>query len=380
MRSLVSWAGRVACGSLVFGMWACDWGSSTPSGVIVPGGSLPDASPILPEDAGAAVDATIATDGAATTDATAPNRDANGDGETASPIADASTDGDASAALPVPPSCDPSDAGDAGPAVPSRVVTNGNDTGAGSLRAAIAASAAGDVIGFAAGVTQVQLATELDIAIPLTIQGPGSASLAIEGGNLAPAIRTTGNPVTLSGVTVRHASIAITAAGGGLEVRDSVLDDNTAFGLSVSPPTNGTVIARVCGTLFANNAVGAMANPIASGATSAIYLANSFLTGNATGAEALLSTAGQAAQVILNGGTRVSGNTQYGILVEDDPGDAGVGFASFVAPATGGLGTNLVTGNPVGVRRIGDVPNSGIAVAPLSQITGNTVDFSPAWP
>ena len=51
-------------------------------------------------------------------------------------------------------------------------VLNTNDSGAGSLRAAIAAAASGDTINFAV-TGMITLASELAIDKNLTIQGPG---------------------------------------------------------------------------------------------------------------------------------------------------------------------------------------------------------------
>jgi hypothetical protein len=65
-------------------------------------------------------------------------------------------------------------------------VTNANDSGAGSLRAAIAASASGDTIDFAPalnGQTIILSSGRLVIDKALTISGPGAGSLTISGGH-----------------------------------------------------------------------------------------------------------------------------------------------------------------------------------------------------
>jgi hypothetical protein len=60
-------------------------------------------------------------------------------------------------------------------------VTNGNDSGAGSLRQAITAASPGDTINFAPSVTTVNLTSgELAIDKNLTITGPGANRLTVQ--------------------------------------------------------------------------------------------------------------------------------------------------------------------------------------------------------
>jgi hypothetical protein len=101
--------------------------------------------------------------------------------------------------------------------VPSTLtVTNNSDSGAGSLRAEIAAANAGDTITFATSLNgQTITLTSGDLAInkSLTIQGPGAGQLAISGGNTSSVVflsntfrvfevdGSTSN-VTMSGLTI----------------------------------------------------------------------------------------------------------------------------------------------------------------------------------
>jgi hypothetical protein len=61
----------------------------------------------------------------------------------------------------------------------TRTVTSLNDSGAGSLRDTIAASASGDTIVFAVTGTIVLTSSSLDVNHDLTILGPGASSLTI---------------------------------------------------------------------------------------------------------------------------------------------------------------------------------------------------------
>ncbi len=142
-------------------------------------------------------------------------------------------------------------------------VTNANDTGAGSLRVAIATSANGDAIVFsnttAGGATNfydgashtITLATALPtVAVNLTITGPGPTGLAIARSSVAntPAFRiftlsngtSSGPTVTISGLTISNGSLTgtnfATGAGAGiygdrapLTLRNVEVTGNSAF-------------------------------------------------------------------------------------------------------------------------------------------------------
>jgi threonine dehydrogenase-like Zn-dependent dehydrogenase len=66
-------------------------------------------------------------------------------------------------------------------AAPMEVVANGNDSGAGSLREAIAKVDPGGTIVIPASVTEIALNSELVVNKSLTIEGGGSSHTAING-------------------------------------------------------------------------------------------------------------------------------------------------------------------------------------------------------
>ena len=70
------------------------------------------------------------------------------------------------------------------------IVTNTNDSGAGSLRATISSASPGDTIAFASGVTGTITLTsgELDINENLDIEGPGAGILTISGNRCQPGV------------------------------------------------------------------------------------------------------------------------------------------------------------------------------------------------
>ena len=89
-------------------------------------------------------------------------------------------------------------------------VTNGNDSGPGSLRQAIVYASPGDTINFAPSVTAVNLTSdELVIDKNLTITGPGADRLTVQRSTNAPAFRIfhiTSSTVTvsISGLTISN--------------------------------------------------------------------------------------------------------------------------------------------------------------------------------
>ncbi len=96
------------------------------------------------------------------------------------------------------------------------VVTNNHDSGAGSLRAAIAAAAPGDTIQFSSALlgSTIALSTgELLINKPLTIQGPsGGSPLIISAQQKSRAIHvTTTGAVSISNILIEGGRASIGA-------------------------------------------------------------------------------------------------------------------------------------------------------------------------
>ena len=95
------------------------------------------------------------------------------------------------------------------PAAPglADTVTTLSDSGAGSLRAAIASTAAGGTVTFAPGLEgTIPLAGELTIDKDLTIDGPGARKLAISGNDASRVLHVFG-----AGATSRWAGAYLTA-------------------------------------------------------------------------------------------------------------------------------------------------------------------------
>ena len=141
-------------------------------------------------------------------------------------------------------------------------VINKNDSGSGSLRAAIAAAASGDTIDFAHSLTgqTIKLTSgELTIAKSLTIDGLGAGQLTVSGGGTSRVIDiASGADVTLSGLTIAN-GVAVQGGGidnfGTLTVDRCTLLNNKAVGGSGTSTTpdaaNGGGIANEVGASLA---------------------------------------------------------------------------------------------------------------------------------
>lgn len=105
-------------------------------------------------------------------------------------------------------------------------VTNTSDSGAGSLRAALATAPSGDTIEFAPGVSGTISLTSgvLSITQSVTIAGPGAGTLTISGNHnttvfdIAPSLAN--QDVTISGLTIANGSA--TTNGGGILANNAV--------------------------------------------------------------------------------------------------------------------------------------------------------------
>lgn len=162
----------------------------------------------------------------------------------------------------------------AGPAgATTLTVSSLDDTGVGTLRAALAAAADGDVIEFQAGLTgTISLASRLDIITDVTISGPGADVITIDGQNASRIFLVDGyatQNVTISGLTLRNAieedggAVSFegwTASADSLTITDVTFDGNrTTSGGSSNGYYGGAVFTRdidtvtISGSTFTSN-------------------------------------------------------------------------------------------------------------------------------
>src|SRR5579872_1178722 len=129
------------------------------------------------------------------------------------------------------------------------VVTNQNDSGTGSLRAAIASAAPGDTITFASTVSgPIDLSSTLEITNNLTISGPGPSTVQIDGQNSVQVfIVDPGVTATITGLTIENGSGSSFSFGGGIlnegiltATDDYFLGNDANFGGAIANCPSGT--------------------------------------------------------------------------------------------------------------------------------------------
>ena len=122
----------------------------------------------------------------------------------------------------------------------TRTVTNLNDSGAGTLRDTIAASAANDTIIFTTNGTITLTSGELLLGRSLTIAGPGAMNLTISGNNTYRVFEVASNvTVTISGLTITAGSNTSSTGGGGVFNQGTLTINNCGILGNVSGPGGG---------------------------------------------------------------------------------------------------------------------------------------------
>jgi hypothetical protein len=117
-------------------------------------------------------------------------------------------------------------------------VTNTNDSGAGSLRQALADANDGDTITFAVSGTIGLTSGELLVDKSITISGPGVDNLAVDSNAKSRVFYiASGKTVSLSGLTIRNGNASGDVPDGGgiynehatLALSNCTISDNSAF-------------------------------------------------------------------------------------------------------------------------------------------------------
>jgi hypothetical protein len=198
-------------------------------------------------------------------------------------------------------------------------VTNGNDSGPGSLREAITAAQPGDTITFDSSVATVTLTSaQLTISTMLTIDG-GTTGVTIARSDEAgtPDFRIfdiTGGDVTLESLTIRNGNVSGTSSGGGifnsgtLAVTNSSISGNTAGanGGGIANTNGGTL--TVTNSSISGNTTGEDGGGIFNNADGAVTVTNSTLSGNTASNNDGGGIANNSGVVVVTG-SMLSGNT-----------------------------------------------------------------------
>ena len=140
----------------------------------------------------------------------------------------------------------------------TRTVTSNADSGPGSLRAAITAAAAGDVIDFTNLNFQTIVLTtgELVIEKNLIVDGPGASALTISGNGISRVFRIASNSppisVTITGLTIANGN----GQGGGIDGRGGAIYNDHAVLTVRECAVSGSSAAEVAGGLYNFGAAG----------------------------------------------------------------------------------------------------------------------------
>ncbi len=172
-------------------------------------------------------------------------------------------------------------------------VTSTNDSGSGSLRAALAGANNGDIIDATAVAGNITLTSgELSISRSVTLLGPGPAALTVSGNHASRVFNVTGANVTIQGLTIANGQTAgldpgmgINAEGGAgsvVTVRDCVVTHNGTLyrGGGIYNHPGVTMTVSNC-TVNGNNAGGSGGGIYNEHGT--LSVANSTLSGNSAG-------------------------------------------------------------------------------------------------
>jgi predicted outer membrane repeat protein len=239
-----------------------------------------------------------------------------------------------------------------------RVVTNNNDSSAGSLRQVIGSVCAGSTITFAPNVTgQINLTSgELVVGKSMTINGPGASVLSVRRDNAAGTFRIfnvtpAGVVANLSGLTIAN-GIGVPSGGG---IHNSGTLNLARVAVSGNLATNGGGIYNNSGTL---------------------NITDSTVSGNTLG----LIIDGSGGGIFNFGGTlnvinsTISGNTAH----SNGNGDSGGGILTNVGTVS--LSNSTITGNTGdlggGIRNIngGTVRSNNTIIALNTSASGPDVN------
>jgi predicted outer membrane repeat protein len=221
-----------------------------------------------------------------------------------------------------------------------------------SLRGAIAATAAGGTVNFAAGLSGTIVLTtaaggEIAIAKNLTIQGPGAATVTVRAAPNARIFNMTagGSTIAISGLTLTGANSAA-VEGGAIASQDTLTISNSVITGNAAGKRGGGLYQQngsltVLNSTISNN----IANNRKGGGISAnnctVLVQNSSLTGNTSIGST--STGGGAAAFFLGTGAK----TVQNCTIANNTGNYGAIY--FYNAAPGSLVQNCTIANNTGV-------------------------------
>lgn len=238
-------------------------------------------------------------------------------------------------------------------------VTNTNDSGAGSLRAAVAAAHPGDTVEFSVTGVITLTTGHILIAKDLTITGPGAAHLTVSGNNASRIFEIAfGSTVAISGLTIANGN----AGNGGGIANEGTLTVSHSI-LSANSATYGGGIDNWGGTLTVSHST-LSANAASWGG--GIY-------NNSTGTLTVShSTLSQNSAVWDGGGINDWGAVEmtHSTLSHNSAGDEGGGIANWDGTLT--VSNSTFSANSAPTAGGGLYNNSGGALSYANTIVANS--------
>jgi hypothetical protein len=245
-------------------------------------------------------------------------------------------------------------------------VTNTNDSGPGSLRQALADVNDGDTINFAVSGTIALTSGELLVARSITIAGPGTENLAVNGNAKNRVFHVTGGNVTISGLTITNGNASGMQGGGGiyndhstLTVNNCTINGNVAGGgIYNDGQFGGAATLQINNSIINANSNDGIDNYAAYGGYAAAQINSSSITANPGGAiwsvACLENSCGQATVQVDS--STLSGNS------------GGI----FADPRTHLVVANsTLSGNGVDVTNLANVSTSSISNSTLNETSTN---------
>ena len=238
------------------------------------------------------------------------------------------------------------------------IVNNAADSGSGTLRQAISDASGGDIIAFAAGISNITLTSgEININKSLTIDSPGANLLTISGNNTSRVFSvSSGIDVIINGLLFAD---GLAYEGGAIRNTGTLTITNSTF--------SGNTASGLGGAIFNDSGTFTMTNSILSGNTAlsvggAIYNLNG--TSTITSSTLSGNTATQGGGAIVNNGTFTITNSTLSNNASEY-GGAIINHATFTI-------TNSILSGNTAVFYGGAVSNYGTFTITNSTLSGNT--------
>ncbi|HZS46659.1 MAG TPA: choice-of-anchor Q domain-containing protein [Blastocatellia bacterium] len=249
------------------------------------------------------------------------------------------------------------------------LVTNLNDSGTGSLRAALSTVTSGGVIGFQAGlIGTIHLASALPINTGCTITGPGASLITIDGGNAVQIFSVSASPFSISGLTIANGFDNGGFGGGAFSTTGTVSVDSCVFSHNTTTKSGGAIFnfastLNVSNSTFIGNTAqtdmgGAISN-LGNSSQATLTITNSTFTQNSGtfgGAIGNQSLTGSGKGVVTITNSTVSGNSAtagdggiYSATLSSATASVTVlncTIANNTAPSGAGIENDKATGTP----------------------------------